>query len=31
VLRVQTDDALRLDAQTTADRLSEKLKTDKIP
>jgi preprotein translocase subunit SecD len=27
VLRVQTDDALRLETQTTADRLSEQLKT----
>ena len=31
VLRVQTDDALRLETQTTADRLAEQLKTAKIP
>src|SRR5262245_65749441 len=30
VLRVETDDALRLEAQTTADRLGEQLKTAKI-
>jgi preprotein translocase subunit SecD len=30
VLRVQTDDALRLDAETTSARLGEKLKTDNI-
>jgi preprotein translocase subunit SecD len=30
VLRVQTDDALRLETQTTADRLTEQLKTAKI-
>jgi preprotein translocase subunit SecD len=30
VLRVQTDDALRLEIQTTADRLGEQLKTAKI-
>ncbi len=30
VMRVQTDDALRLEAQTTADRLGEQLKTAKI-
>ena len=31
VLRVQTDDALRLETQTTADRLGEQLKTGNIP
>ncbi|HYE86215.1 MAG TPA: protein translocase subunit SecD [Vicinamibacterales bacterium] len=31
VLRVQTDDALRLETQTTADRLAEQLKTNNIP
>jgi len=31
VLRVQTDDALRLETQTTADRLAELLKTNNIP
>src|SRR5688572_14683121 len=31
VLRVQTDDALRLDAQTAADRLAEQLKTANVP
>lgn len=31
VLRVQTDDALRLETQTTADRLAEQLKTAKVP
>ena len=31
VMRVQTDDALRLETQTTADRLSEQLKTANIP
>ncbi len=31
VLRVQTDDALRLEVQTTADRLAEQLKTANIP
>src|SRR6187549_2284334 len=31
VLRVQTDDALKLETQTTADRLAEQLKTGKIP
>ena len=31
VLRVQTDDALKLEAQTTADRLAENLKTKNIP
>jgi len=31
VLRVQTDDALRLETQTTADRLAEQLKTANIP
>ena len=31
VLRVQTDDALRLETQTTADRLGEQLKTANIP
>ena len=30
VLRVQTDDALRLETQTTADRLAEQLKTANI-
>src|SRR4030095_10013345 len=30
VLRVQTDDALRLETQTTADRLTEQLKTATI-
>jgi preprotein translocase subunit SecD len=30
VLRVQTDDALRLETQTTADRLTEQLKTGNI-
>src|ERR1044071_7762284 len=30
VLRVQTDDALRLDAQTTADRLVEQLKQTNV-
>jgi len=30
VLRVQTDDALKLETQTTADRLAEQLKTAKI-
>lgn len=30
VLRVQTDDALKLETQTTADRLNEQLKTAKI-
>ena len=30
VLRVQTDDALKLETQTTADRLGEQLKTAKI-
>src|SRR3990167_11253975 len=31
VMRVQTDDALRLETQTTADRLAEQLKTANIP
>jgi preprotein translocase subunit SecD len=31
VMRVQTDDALRLETQTTADRLAEQLKTKNIP
>jgi preprotein translocase subunit SecD len=31
VLRVQTDDALKLETQTTADRLAEQMKTAKIP
>src|SRR5687768_6032141 len=31
VLRVQTDDALRLELQTTADRLAEQLKTANVP
>ena len=31
VLRVQTDDALRLEVQTTADRLAEQLKNANIP
>ena len=31
VLRVQTDEALRLDVQTAADRLAEQLKTANIP
>ena len=31
VMRVQTDDALRIETQTTADRLSEQLKTANIP
>jgi preprotein translocase subunit SecD len=31
VLRVQTDDALKLETQTTADRLAEQLKTANIP
>ncbi len=31
VMRVQTDDALRLETQTTADRLGEQLKTANIP
>jgi preprotein translocase subunit SecD len=31
VLRVQTDDALRLEVQTTADRMAEQLKTANIP
>lgn len=31
VLRVQTDDALKLEAQTTADRLAENLKSKNIP
>jgi len=31
VMRVQTDDALRLETQATADRLSEQLKTANIP
>jgi preprotein translocase subunit SecD len=31
VLRVQTDDALKLETQTTADRLTEQLKTANIP
>jgi preprotein translocase subunit SecD len=31
VLRVQTDDALRLETETTADRLREQLKTSNIP
>jgi preprotein translocase subunit SecD len=31
VLRVQTDDALKLETQTTADRLGEQLKTANIP
>ena len=31
VMRVQTDDALRVETQTTADRLSEQLKTANIP
>src|SRR4030095_393643 len=30
VLRVQTDDALKLETQTTADRLAEQLKTGNI-
>ena len=30
VLRVQTDDALKLETQTTADRLAEQLKTAKV-
>ena len=30
VMRVQTDDALRLETQTTADRLAEQLKTANI-
>ena len=31
VLRVQTDDALRLEVQTTSDRLAEQLKTANVP
>jgi preprotein translocase subunit SecD len=31
VLRVQTDDALRIETETTADRLREQLKTSNIP
>ncbi len=31
VMRVQTDDALRLETQSTADRLAEQLKTANIP
>ena len=31
VMRVQTDDALRLETQTTVDRLAEQLKTKNIP
>ena len=31
VLRVQTDDALRLEVQTTSDRLTEQLKTANVP
>ena len=31
VLRVQTDDALRLETETTADRLREQLKTREHP
>ena len=31
VMRVQTDDALRIETQTTADRLSERLKTANLP
>src|SRR5688572_31482021 len=31
VLRVQTDDALRLEVQTAADRLAEQLKNAKVP
>src|SRR5687767_8921573 len=31
VLRVQTDDALRLEVQTTADRLSDQLKAANVP
>ena len=31
VLRVQTDDALKLEVQTTADRLREQLRTAKVP
>src|SRR5215207_6119426 len=31
VLRVQTDDALKLETQTTADRFTEQLKTANIP
>lgn len=31
VMRVQTDDALRLEVQTTADRMAEQLKTANIP
>jgi preprotein translocase subunit SecD len=31
VMRVQTDDALRLEVQTTADRMAEQLKTASIP
>ncbi len=31
VLRVQTDDALKLETQTTADRLAEQLKTANVP
>src|SRR3954471_15287608 len=31
VLRVQTDDALHLETQTTADRLAEQLKTANVP
>ena len=31
VLRVQTDDALKLETQTTADRLAEQLKTANLP
>src|SRR5687768_17718903 len=30
VLRVQTDDAIKLETQTTADRLAEQLKTKNI-
>ncbi|MGE3274674.1 MAG: protein translocase subunit SecD [Vicinamibacterales bacterium] len=31
VMRVQTDDALRLETETTVDRLRERLRTDNIP
>jgi preprotein translocase subunit SecD len=31
VMRVQTDDALRLEVQTTADRMAEQLKTANVP
>jgi preprotein translocase subunit SecD len=31
VLRVQTDDALRIETETTADRLREQLRTSKVP